>query len=589
MATWRYFDVVLDDSESEAGLVIGSSLLQPATMAPSPPPPAPEPEQGQPPAASPEEGMVTKVLVEETSESEEQDSEGDEQDSEEDGGDGFEHEYGYGYFEDYLLEEDEGVFTEEQDDEEEEDEFIPLPDRLRMSELASWMAAAEPPHASSRDVEALAGPSDGSHLLAPGSREPQVAQVPSGQAFDGNRNSPRGAKRLCRCLLAGSPSEPSGQPGSSTASSGFLEEAPAAKKARLSAEGSGAARGDAWQRRERNARAQMPQAQQPGESQERIAVVIDPVLLQKAGGVHVLRALQAENYCCVWASQAIPCSISWTRQIQVDAGTECVEEERVLTVLQLEDFMGMVYNYKQVAQGSAEQLTTLSGYVTYMMEAMPQKIIALAVVGVEEYFRIQSRKNPPQAAASVNQEEEEGSLRNLGITRRDVQEALVDLQVSKQVQIQMFESWEELGEFVTMFTKAVSEAPFRRAQEETDLPFYAGPGCCGGPKVDRVVNGLLQVWKWQLEEIRQVNFAMAEAIAAAFPSPQLLYQAYNLTSEPERESLLVNIPSRSGAGRTFQAVRPDLSATKRSADHFLQPFSLFELQSIAPGKEALTV
>ncbi|XP_040447072.1 crossover junction endonuclease EME1-like [Falco naumanni] len=505
MATWRYFDVVLDDSESE-------------------------PEQGQPPAASPEEGMVTKVLVEETSESEEQDSEGDEQDSEEDGGDGFEHEYGYGYFEDYLLEEDE----------------------------AGWQLLS-PPHASSRDVEALAGPSDGSHLLAPGSREPQVAQVPSGQAFDGNRNSPRGAKRLCRCLLAGSPSEPSGQPGSSTASSGFLEEAPAAKKARLSAEGSGAARGDAWQRRERNARAQMPQAQQPGESQERIAVVIDPVLLQKAGGVHVLRALQAENYCCVWASQAIPCSISWTRQIQVDAGTECVEEERVLTVLQLEDFMGMVYNYKQVAQGSAEQLTTLSGYVTYMMEAMPQKIIALAVVGVEEYFRIQSRKNPPQAAASVNQEEEDGSLRNLGITRRDVQEALVDLQVSKQVQIQMFESWEELGEFVTMFTKAVSEAPFRRAQEETDLPFYAGPGCCGGPKVDRVVNGLLQVWKWQLEEIRQVNFAMAEAIAAAFPSPQLLYQAYNLTSEPERESLLVNIPSRSGAGRTFQAVRPDLS------------------------------
>ena len=42
--------------------------------------------------------------------------------------------------------------------------------------------------------------------------------------------------------------------------------------------------------------------------------------------------------------------------------------------------------------------------------------------------------------------------------------------------------------------------------------------------MDRVVNGLLQVWKWQLEEIRQVNFAMAEAIAAAFPSPQLLYQ-----------------------------------------------------------------
>ncbi|XP_055556462.1 crossover junction endonuclease EME1-like [Falco cherrug] len=146
----------------------------------------------------------------------------------------------------------------------------------------------------------------------------------------------------------GSPSEPSGQPGSPTASSGSLEEAPAAEKARLGAEGSGAARGDAWQWREQNARAQMPQAQQLGRSQERIAVVIDPVLLQKAGGVHVLKALQAEKYCCVEASQVIPCSISWRRKIQVDAGTEWVEEERVLTVLHLEDFMGMVYNYKQV-------------------------------------------------------------------------------------------------------------------------------------------------------------------------------------------------------------------------------------------------
>ncbi|XP_056209041.1 crossover junction endonuclease EME1-like [Falco biarmicus] len=530
------------DSESEDGLVTGTSLLHPAAMPPSSPPPASQPEQGQPPTASPEEGMVVKVVVEETSEGEEQDnkgkeqdSESEEQDSEEDGGDGFEHEYGYGYYENYLLEEDEVCWP------------------------AGWQLLSPPP-ASGRDAEALAGPSDGSHLLAPGSREPLVAQVPSGQVFDGNRNSPRGAKRLCGCLLAGSPSEPSGQPGSSTASSGSLEEAPAAKKARLGAEGSGAARGDAWQRREQNARAQMPQAQQLGRSQERIAVVIDPVLLQKAGGVHVLRALQAEKYCCVEASQAIPCSISWRRKIQVDAGTEWVEEERVLTVLQLEDFMGMVYNYKQVAQGSAGQLTTLSGYVTYMMEAMPQKIIALAVVGVEEYFRIQSKKKPPQAAASVNQEEEQGSLRNPGITRRDVEEALVDLQVSKQVQIQMFESWEELGEFVTMFTKAVAEAPFRRAKEETDFPFYSGPGCCGGPKVDHVVNGLLQVWKRQLEQIRQVNFAMAEAIAAAFPSPQLLYQAYSrLTSETERENLLVNIPSCSGAGGTFQAVRPYLS------------------------------
>jgi len=37
----------------------------------------------------------------------------------------------------------------------------------------------------------------------------------------------------------------------------------------------------------------------------------------------------------------------------------------------------------------------------------------------------------------------------------------VDLQLSKQVPVGFYESWEELGEYATMFTKAVAEAPFK--------------------------------------------------------------------------------------------------------------------------------
>ncbi|NXK09332.1 EME1 endonuclease, partial [Herpetotheres cachinnans] len=138
---------------------------------------------------------------------------------------------------------------------------------------------------------------------------------------------------------------------------------------------------------------------------------------------------------------------------------------------------------------------------------------------------------------------------------------LVDLQVCRQAQIRMFESWEELGEFVTMFTKAIAEAPFKQARE-TEFPFYSGPGCCGRAKVDHFRSGLLEVWKKQLEQINRVNLAMAEAIASAYPSPQLLNQAYSrLSSEQERENMLVNIPVYYGGGvtSTFQPVGPDLS------------------------------
>lgn len=37
----------------------------------------------------------------------------------------------------------------------------------------------------------------------------------------------------------------------------------------------------------------------------------------------------------------------------------------------------------------------------------------------------------------------------------------MELQLSKPVQISFFETWEELGEFAMMFTKAIAEAPYK--------------------------------------------------------------------------------------------------------------------------------
>lgn len=40
-------------------------------------------------------------------------------------------------------------------------------------------------------------------------------------------------------------------------------------------------------------------------------------------------------------------------------------------------------------------------------------------------------------------------------------QALVDLQLHTGVQVRILESWKELGDFASMFTKAVAEAPFK--------------------------------------------------------------------------------------------------------------------------------
>ncbi|NXF49388.1 EME1 endonuclease, partial [Oceanites oceanicus] len=139
---------------------------------------------------------------------------------------------------------------------------------------------------------------------------------------------------------------------------------------------------------------------------------------------------------------------------------------------------------------------------------------------------------------------------------------LVDLQVCKQVQVSFFESWKELGEFATMFTKAVAEAPFKREREKMEFSFYLEKGWRGGVKVDHSGKGLFEVWKRQIQQFNRVSLEMAEAIVSAYPSPQLLNQAYSRCfSEQERENMLANIPVCCGDGvtATFRRIGPELS------------------------------
>ncbi|KFU97266.1 Crossover junction endonuclease EME1, partial [Pterocles gutturalis] len=418
------------------------------------------------------------------------------------------------------------------------------------------------------------GLSAGGDLLSPSDAGPQEALVASGEGPCGSPSGTSGVEgpSLCPLPTSDSPEEPN----SSSGSEASPEISPPPKKPKYSQKERAAISQAAWQRRKeqqarrrqqeqekekKRALAKMLKARRPGECQKYMRVVLDPVLLQTEGGEQILSALQAANYSCVVENQAVPCSITWQRKTVLKDEDEWTEEPNVLVLLRLEEFLSM--EVEGCTEGPKE---TLQSYVAHVMDKMPGKILALAVAGVENYFRTQSQKRCQQAAVSGKQEGKQRKRKikdsGLEITRLDVEEALVDLQLSKEVQVSFFESWEELGEFATMFAKAVAEAPFKRERENTGFSFYLEKECYGGVKVCHTGKGLREVWKRQMQQFNRVSPEMAEAIVSAYPSPQLLIQAYNrCSSDQERENMLADIPVHRGDGvtATTRRIGPELS------------------------------
>ncbi|XP_021086179.1 crossover junction endonuclease EME1 isoform X2 [Mesocricetus auratus] len=208
-------------------------------------------------------------------------------------------------------------------------------------------------------------------------------------------------------------------------------------------------------------------AQRPEECLKHIVVVLDPVLLQMEGGGQLLEALQSMECSCVIEAQAVPRSITWRRRTELaEDGEEWLEEPTILVLLLAETFMSMVYSLKQGSPGSTEKgKETLEGFVTDVT-ARTGKALSLVIVDQEKCFRAQ---NPPRRRksgmankqAKEKQQKRQESSARLMMSRVDLEEALVDLQLHTEAQARMVQSWKELADFACAFTKAVAEAPFK--------------------------------------------------------------------------------------------------------------------------------
>ncbi|XP_053158629.1 crossover junction endonuclease EME1 isoform X2 [Hemicordylus capensis] len=324
------------------------------------------------------------------------------------------------------------------------------------------------------------------------------------------------------------------------------------------------------ERERKKALANQQKAQKPGECLKYIQVVLDPGLLQVDGGGQVLTTLQSMECSCVIESHVVPHSITWRRKTGLTQAEEdnWVEEPNILVLLLLEEFISMIHNYKQVSEEVPAE--TLQSFVANIMKISPGKTLALVVIELEKYFsshKHKSQKKPQQSGSGALEQGKQRNRRGKGhsppaLSRVDVEEALVALQLHTGIQVRVLESWKEFGDFASMFTKAVAEAPFKRARDKTSFSFCLEGDWSGGMKVDRSGKGLLQVWKRQIQQLNRVSLEMANAIVAKYPSPLLLVKAYGTCStEQERQNLLAEIPVRRGDGvtATTRRVGPELS------------------------------
>ncbi|XP_032430972.1 crossover junction endonuclease EME1 isoform X1 [Xiphophorus hellerii] len=330
------------------------------------------------------------------------------------------------------------------------------------------------------------------------------------------------------------------------------------------------------QKAERRALVEAAKALRPEECIKHMVVAVDPALLQLEGGGTLLASVQALGCSCAIEKQPLPRSVTWARQApsaqQNDAAR--APEPHVVMQMMVEDFVTLIHNYVQEERHSGPACSpTLTSWVREQQRRHPDKRLSLAVVELESYFRARKSQSQKRLRAAVAGEEagggKEKKKRRNGhaeklpeVSRVEVEEAVVHLQLHTGVSVRFLSTWKEFSDHITMTTKAVAEAPFKRAREQTGFSFYLESEWAGGQRVDKAGKGLLQAWKRQIQQFNRVSSDVAAAILAAYPSPQLLKKAYSqCRTENEKLSLLSDLLIRRGEGvtSTTRRVGPELS------------------------------
>lgn len=319
----------------------------------------------------------------------------------------------------------------------------------------------------------------------------------------------------------------------------------------------------------RQAAAEIERAKKPGECMKWVSAILDPGLLNAEFSGELLTALRAVEIDYKIEECVIPCSATWERRlhsIEVDDCMMVVKKDSV----KREPYVLVVWLWNKLIENIHSG--NLEATISEMGSLMPGCELTLAIFGLEDYFRYQKTQKQRDVRSEVlgsgpqKRKPKGGSYEAAPVlSRGDVEFSLAQLQVLSNVSHRCINSKMDLANLVCQFSKAIAEAPFKREKSNKDaerLDWYALGDSKDCVAVDKDGNGALQLWLRQLCQFPLASRETSEAIAAVYPSPLSLVQAYEgCSSEEVAQYLLEDIPVRRGPGplSTTRRVGPQLS------------------------------
>uniref|UniRef100_H3AZY8 Essential meiotic structure-specific endonuclease subunit 2 n=1 Tax=Latimeria chalumnae TaxID=7897 RepID=H3AZY8_LATCH len=277
-------------------------------------------------------------------------------------------------------------------------------------------------------------------------------------------------------------------------------------------------------------------------------------LLKDVGSDTLMEALESMELRYSIEPQSVSCSITWRREApskcerESITGLNTVEEDQIVMLAMPNEFLQLVNSMKQDK--------SLHASTTHLPEQLPGKTATLVVLGLDVYqcWREQLSVCPQ------TQNRDPQSCLDPAVTPMDIEEALVALQLQKNMGVLFMETWQELGEYITLLTKSVAKRPFKKQCENMAFSFCVEGSWASGIRVEKDGAGLHQVWKRQIQQFNRVSPLMAAAITAKYPSPQLLLQAYRECSmEQEKSNLLADLMVKSSGNDKERRIGPELS------------------------------
>ncbi|XP_073409734.1 probable crossover junction endonuclease EME2 [Dendrobates tinctorius] len=307
----------------------------------------------------------------------------------------------------------------------------------------------------------------------------------------------------------------------------------------------------------------------PDQCGKYMMVQLDAGLLQDVGCEDLLESLSTAGYNYAIEPHSAPCSVTWRREMPGDwtcvEGLElCIgEEHEMLILVEPKDFLLNVRCCNQAPITSSNEETP--GSVFGFAKKYPDKKITLVILGLRDYCRCQRLSHKMERHSlevKTRPDVEDG-----WVTWRQIDEALVYLQLYYNMEVLSLDTWKQLGQHVCAVTKSVAQRPFRKHWEAQSYSFCTSVGSWRGWGPRGSLTGLPLVWSRQIQQLNRVSPAMAAAITEAYPSPQLLMQAYAAcNTEREKLTLLSDLRVPRKAGDTEEGDDPDDDPSNTQGD-----------------------